>query len=162
MVTHLEPDILEYDVKWALETITMNKTSGGDGIPAELFHILEDDVVKVTQYANKFGKLSSGSQDWKRAVLILVPKKGNGKECSRYCTIVLSSHASTFMLRTLQGRLQQYMNQELPDVHVAFKKATSPEIKLATFIGSRKTSTSASLTTIKPLSMLITTNCGKF
>ena len=92
--------------------------------------ILKDDAIKkcCTQYVSKFGKLSSGSQDWKRSVLILVPKKGSVKECSRYGMIVLSSHASTFMLRTLQARLQQYVNQELPDVQVAFKKAMSPEI----------------------------------
>ena len=117
MITHLEPDILECEVKWALGSITTNKASGGDGIPVELFQILKDDAIKCyTQYASKFGKLSSGHRDWKRSVFIPIPKKDNPKECSNYCTIALISHTSKVMLKILQARLQQYVNHELPDV----------------------------------------------
>ena len=116
-MTHLEPDILECEVKWALGSIITNKASGGDGIPVELFQILKDDAVKVcTQYAGKFEKLSSFPQGWKRSVFTPIPKKGNAKECSNYHTIALISHASKVMLKSLQARLQQYMNHELPDV----------------------------------------------
>ena len=94
----------------------MNKTSGGDGIPVELFQILKDDTVRwCTQYASKYGKLSSGHRTGK-GVFIPIPKKGNAKECSNYCTIALISHTSKVMLKILQARLQQYMNCELPDV----------------------------------------------
>jgi len=107
VITHLEPDILECEVKWALENITMNKASGGDGIPVELFQILKDDAVKVcTQYASKFGKLISGHRTGKGQFFIPIPKKGNTKECSNYCTIALISHASKVMLKILQARLQ--------------------------------------------------------
>ena len=110
VVTHLEPDILQCEFKWALGSITMNKASRGDGIPAELFQILKGDAVKCcAQYASKFGKLSSG-HNWKRSVFISIPKKGSGKECSNYRTIVLFSHASKVMLKVLQARLQQYVN----------------------------------------------------
>ena len=93
MITHLEPDILECKVKWALGSIATNKASGDDGIPVELFQILKDNAVKVLQ-------------DWKRSVFIPIPKKGNAKECSNYCTIALISHASKVMLKILQARLQ--------------------------------------------------------
>ena len=117
MITHLEPDILECEVKWALESITKNKASGGDGIPVELFQTLKDDAVKVcTQYAGKFEKLSNFPQGWKRSVFTPIPKKGNAKECSNYRTIALISHASKVVLKSLQARLQQYVNHELPDV----------------------------------------------
>ena len=116
-MTHLEPDILECEVKWALESITKNKASGGDGIPVELFQTLKDDAVKVcTQYAGKFEKLSNFPQGWKRSVFTPIPKKGNAKECSNYRTIALISHASKVVLKSLQARLQQYVNHELPDV----------------------------------------------
>ena len=106
MITHLEPDILECEVKWALESITTNKASGGDGIPAEL-QILKDDAGKCcTQYANKFGKLSSGHRTRQGPFFIPIPKKGNVKECSNYHTIALISHASKVMLKILQDRLQ--------------------------------------------------------
>ena len=119
MITHLKPDILECKVKWALESITMNKASGGDGIPAELFQILKDDAVKCyTQYASKFGKTQQWPQDWKMSLFIPIPKKGKAKECSNYHTIALTSHASKAMLKILQATLQQYVNCELPDVHV--------------------------------------------
>ena len=111
MVTHLEPDILECEVKWALESITMNKASGGDGMPAELFKILKNCAVNVlTQYVSKFGKLSSGHRTGKKLVFITFPKKSIAKECSSYCTIVLISHASKVMLKILQARLHEHVN----------------------------------------------------
>ena len=120
MITHLEPDILEFVVKWALGSITMNKASGGDGIPVELFQILKDDAVKVLySICQQIWKTQQWPQDWKRSVFILIPKKGNAKECSKcsnYHTIALISHASKVMLKILQARLQQYMNCELTDV----------------------------------------------
>ena len=111
VITHLEPDILECEVKWALESITTNKASGGDGIPVELFQILTDDAVKVLcSLCQQIWKTQQWPQDWKRLVFISIPKKGNAKECSNYCTIVLISHASVIVLKILQARLQQYMN----------------------------------------------------
>ena len=124
VITHLEPDILEWEVKWALESITTNKASGGDGIPVELFQILKDDAVKVLHsICQQICKTQQWPQDWKRLVFILIPKKGNAKECSNYRTIALISHASNIvMLKILQPRLQQYMNHELPDVQAGFRK----------------------------------------
>ena len=120
-ITHLDPDILECEVKWALGTITMNKASGGDGIPAELFQILKDDAVKVLHSkCQQIWKTQQWPQDWKRSVFIPIPKKGNAKECSNYLTIALISHASTVMLKILQVGLQQYVNGELPDVQAGF------------------------------------------
>ena len=117
VITHLEPDILECEVKWALGSITTNKASGGDGILVKLFQILKDDAVKVLHsICQHIWKTQQWPQDWKRSVFILIPKKGNVKECSNYCTIALISHASQVMLKILQARLQQYMNRELPDV----------------------------------------------
>ena len=111
VLTHLKPDILEYEVKWDLESITMNKASGGDGIPVELFQILKDDAVKVLHsICQQIWKTQQWPQDWKRSVFIPIPKKGNAKECSNYCTIAFISHASKVMLKILQARLQQYMN----------------------------------------------------
>ena len=123
MITHLEPDILECEVKWALESITTNKASGGDGIPAELFQILKDDALKVLQI-NMPANLENSAvpQDWKRSIFIPIPKKGNAKECSNYHTITLIIHASKVMLKILQARLQQYVNQEIPDVQAWFRK----------------------------------------
>ena len=121
VITHLEPDILECEVKWALESITMNKASRGDGIPVELFQILKDDAVKVLHsICQQTGKLSSGH--WKRSVFIPIPKKGSAKECSNYRTIALVSHTNKVMLKILQARLQKYMNRELPDVQAGFRK----------------------------------------
>ena len=115
MITHLEPDILEYEVKWALESITMNKASGGDGIPVELLQILKDDAVKVLHSIwQKIWKTQQWPQDWKRSVFILIPKKGSAKECSNYHKIVFISQASKVMLKFLQARLQQYVNGEFP------------------------------------------------
>uniref|UniRef100_A0A4W2C0P8 RNA-directed DNA polymerase n=1 Tax=Bos indicus x Bos taurus TaxID=30522 RepID=A0A4W2C0P8_BOBOX len=123
VITHLEPDILECEVKWALGSITMNKTSGGDGIPVELFQILKDDAVKVLHSTcQQVWKIQQWSQDWKRSVFIPIPRKGNAKECSNYHTIALISHASKLMLKILQARLQQYVNHELPDVQAGFRK----------------------------------------
>ena len=123
VVTHLETDILECEVKWALESITMNKVSGGDGIPVELFKILKDDAVKVLHsVCQQIWKTQQWLQDWKMSVFIPISKKGNVKECSNYRTIELISHASKVMLKILQARLQQYMNCELPDVQAGFRK----------------------------------------
>ena len=117
MITHPEPDILECEVKWALGSFTMNNASGGDGIPVELFKILQDDAVKVLHsICQQIWKTQQWLQDWKRSVFIPVLKKGNAKECSNYCTIAFISHTSKAMLKILQDRLQQYMNHELPDV----------------------------------------------
>ena len=168
MITDQEPDILEWETKWALESISTKKASGGDGIPFELFQILKDDAVKgCTQYASKFGKLSSGQRTGK--VLISIPKKGNAKECSNYHIVTLISNTSTVMLKILQARLQQYVNRELPGVQAVLEKAEETEIKLPTSTGSRKkqessrkTSISALLTMPKPLTVWITRNCGKF
>ena len=123
MTTHLEPDILEHEVKWALESITTNKASGSDRIPLELFQILKDDAVKVLQkICQHIWKTQQWPQDWKRSVFIPIPKKGNAKECSNYHTIALISQASKVMLKILQARLQQYVNRELPDVQAGFRK----------------------------------------
>ena len=111
VITHLEPDILECEVKWALGSITMNKASGGDGIPAELLQILKDDAVKVMHSIyQQIWKTQQWPQDWKRSVFIPILKKGDAKECSNYHTIVLTSHASKVMLKILHDRLQQYVN----------------------------------------------------
>ena len=108
MITHLEPDILEREVKWALESITTNKASGGDGIPAQLLQILRDDAVKVLHsVCQQIWKTQQWPQVWKRSVFIPIPKKGNAKECSNYRAVALISHASKVMLKILQARLQQ-------------------------------------------------------
>ena len=123
MITHLESDILECEVKWALGSITTNEASGGDGIPVELFQILKDDAVKVLRsVCQQIWKTQQWPQGWKRSVFIPIPKKGNAKECSNYHTIALISHASKEMLKILQARLQQYMNRELRDVQAEFRK----------------------------------------
>ena len=123
MTIHLEPDILECEVKWALESITTNKASGGDRIPVELFQILKDDAVKVLHsICQQIWKTQQWPQDWKRSVFIPIPKKGNAKECSKYRTIALISHTRKVMLKILQVRLQQYMNQDLTCVKVSFRK----------------------------------------
>ena len=127
MITHLESDILECKVKWALERITMNKASGDDGIPVEPFQILKDDAVKVLHSIHQqIWKTQQWPQDWNRSVFIPIPKKGNDKECSNYCTIALISHASKVMLKILQARLQQYVKDKLPDVQAGFRKAEEP------------------------------------
>ena len=169
-ITHLEPDNLEREVKWALGGITMNKASGGDGIPVELFQILKDDAVKVLHsICQQIWKTQQWPQDGKRSVFIPIPKKGNAKECSNYCTIALISHASKVMLKILQARLQQYVNRELPDVQASFRKGRGTRDQIANIFWVikktrefQKTSISASLTMPEPLTVWITINCGKF
>ena len=132
IISHLEPGILECEVKWASESITMNRASGGDGIPAELLQILKDDAVKVLHsICQQIWKTRQWPQDWKRSVFIPIPKKGNAKECSNYHTIALISHASKVMLKILQVRLQQYMNQEIPDVQAGFRKGRGTRDQIA-------------------------------
>ena len=132
MITNLEPDILECEVKWALESITMKKASGCDGIPIELFQILEDDAVKVLHsICQQLWKTQQWPQDWKRSIFIPIPKKGNDKDCSKDHTIALISHASKVMLKILQARLQQYVNRKLPDVQVGFRKGRGPRDQIA-------------------------------
>ena len=114
MITHLEPDILECEVKWALESITMNKASGGERIPVELFQILKDDAMKVFHsICQQMWKTQQWPRNWKRSAFIPIPKKGNAKECSNYLTIALISHSSKEMLKILQARLQQYVNLQI-------------------------------------------------
>ena len=132
MIIHLEPDILECEVKWALESITTNKASGGDGIPTEVFQILKDDVVKVLHsICQQIWKTRQWPQDWKRSVFVPIPKKGNAKECSNYCTSALILHASKLMLKILQARLQQYVNHEPPDVQTVFRKGRGTRDQIA-------------------------------
>ena len=129
VIIHLQPDILEYEVKQALESITTNKASGGDGIPVELFQILKDVAVKVLHsICQQIWKTQQWPQHWKRSVFIPIPKKGNAKECSNYRTIARISHASKVMLKILQTRLQQYVNCELSDVQVDLEKTEEPKI----------------------------------
>ena len=136
MIIHIEPDILECEVKRALGSITTNKASGDDGIPVELLQILKDDIKVPHSICQRIWKTQQWPQDWKRSVFIPVPKKGNTKECSNYCSIALISHASKVMLKILQARLQQCVNHELPDVQAGFRKAKEPEIKFPTSAGS--------------------------
>ena len=127
----LEPDILECEVKWALESITTNKASGGDGIPVELFQILKHDAVNVLHsICQQIWKTQQWPQDWKRSIFIPIPNKGNAKECSNYRTIELISHASKVMLKILQARLQQYVNCELSDVQAGFRKGRGKKVKV--------------------------------
>ena len=145
------------------------KASGGDGIPVEPFQILKDDAVKVRHsICQQIWKTQQWPQDWKRSVLIPIPKRGNAKECSNYCTIALISHASKVMVKILQARLQQYMNRELPDVQAGFRKGRETGDPIASICwimekqeSSRKTSISALLTMPKLLTLWITMNCGK-
>ena len=148
----------------------MNKASGGDGIPVELFQILKGDAVKVLHsICQQMWKTQQWPQDWKRSVFIPIPKKGNAKECSNYCRIAFISHASQVMFKIIQARLQQYMNHELQIYKLHLEKAEEPEIELPTSVGaskkqesSRKTFTSALLTMPKPLIVWIMIYCEKF
>ena len=159
VITHLEPDILECEVKWVLGSITMNKASQGVGIPVKLFQILKDDAEKVLHsICQQIWQTQQWPQDWKRSVFIPIPKKGNAKECSNYHTIVLISHASKVMLKILQARLQQYLNHELPDVQAGFRKGRGTRDQIANICWiinkareSRETSTSDLLIMPKPL-----------
>ena len=169
VITHLEPDILDCEVKWALGSITANKASGGDGIPVELFQILKDDVVKVLHSIyQQIWKTQQWPQDWKMSVFIPIPQKGNAKECSNYRTISLISHTSKVMLEILQARLQKYVNHELPDVQAGFRKGRGARDQVANIWWIiekarefQKTSISALLTMSKTLTMWITINCAK-
>ena len=139
MITNLEPDILECEVKWALGSITTNKASGCDRIPVEHFQILKDDAVKVLHsICQQIWKTQQWPQDWKRSVFIPVRKKGSPKECSYYHTIALISHASKVMLKILQARLKQYVNHELPDVQAGFRKGRGTGDQIVTSAGSLK------------------------
>ena len=157
--SHLEPDILEYEVKWALGSIATGKASGGEGILAELFQILKDDAVKVLHsLCHQIWKTQQWPQDWKRSVFIPIPKKGNAKECSHCCADALISHAIKVMLKILQARLQQHVNREIPDVLAGFRKGrgTRDQIVNIGWIMEKQGSsrkTSASLTTLKPLTV---------
>ena len=123
VIINLEPDILECKVKWALGSFPMNKASGGDGIPVEVFQILKDDAVQVLHsMCQQIWKTQQWPQDWERSVFIPTPKKGNSKKCSNYYTSALISHTSKVMLKILQARLPQYMNQKLLDVQTGFRK----------------------------------------
>ena len=142
VITYLEPDILECKVKWALGSITTNKTNGDHGIPVELFQILKDDAVKVLHsICQQIWKTQQWPQDWKRSVFIPIPKESNAKEYSNYHTIALILHASKVMFKILQARLQQYMNCELQMFKLDLEKVEEPEIKWP-----------------KPLTVWITTN----
>ena len=135
MITHLEPYMLECEVKWVLGSITMNKASEHDGIPVKLFQILKDDAVKVLHsICQQIWKTQQWPQDWKRSVFILISKKGYDKEYSKYHTIALISHTSKVMLKILQARLQQYRNRELPDVQAGFRKSKGTRDQIANIL----------------------------
>ena len=169
MITHLDPDILKCEGKWALEGITTNKASGGDGIPVAPFQILKDNSVKVLQsIGQKIWKTQQWPQDWKRSVFIPIPKKGNAKEWLNYHTIALISHASKVMLKILQARLQQYVNCELPDVQAGFRKGRGTRDQIANicwnFGKTRKYQKNMyfCFTDYTKAFVWITINCGKF
>ena len=171
VITHLEPDILKCEVKWALGRITTNKASGDDGIPVELFQILKDDAVKVVHsVCQQIWKTQQWPQNWKRSVFISIPKKGNAKECSIYCTIALISHTSKHSKVMLKILRIGFNNMWTENFHM-FKLDLETErnqrsnwqhpLHHRKNESSRKTSTFALLTTPKPLIVWITTNCGK-
>ena len=168
MITHLEPNILEYEVNWALGSITTNKASGGDGIPVELSQILIDDAVKVLHSICQYiWKTQQWPQDWKRPVFIPIPKKGNAKECSNYCTVALISHASKVMIKILQavnfqmfklvletaegsGPVAQWITRLTTDQKI-LETAEEPEIKLPASAGSSKKQESSKKPSISAL-----------
>ena len=132
MITHLEHDIMECEVKWVLGSITMNKTTRGDGIPVELFQIAKDDAVKVPQsVCQQIWKTQQWPQNWKRSVFIPILKKGKAKECSNYCTVALITHTSKIMLKVLQARLQQYVKFGNPDVQARFRNCRGTRDQIA-------------------------------
>ena len=138
MITHLEPDILECKVKWALGSIITRKASGDDGILVELFQILKDDAVKVLHSIYQhIWKTQQWPQDWKKSVFIPTRKKGKAKKCSNYHTIALISHTSKVMLKILQARLQKYVNHELQMFKLDLEKVEEPESKLPTSAGGQ-------------------------
>ena len=163
VITNIEPDFLECEVKWALENITRNKASGSDGILVELLQIPKDDAVKVLHsICQQIWNTQQWPQEWKRSVFIPIPKKDNAKECSNYHTISLILHTSKIMFKILQARLQQYTDHELPDVQAGFRKGRGTRDQIAKIHWiieiARKASISALLTTPKPLTVWITTN----
>ena len=170
VITHLEPDIMEREVKWAVESITMNKARGGDGTPVELFQILKDDAGKgLHSICQQIWKTQQWPQDWKRSVFIPIPKKGNAKECSNYHTVALISHASKVMLKILHPGFSNTRTVNFQMFKLVLEKAEEPEIKLPISAGSlkkqessRNTFISALLTVPKPLTVWITIICGKF
>ena len=138
-ITHLESDILECEVKWALGSITAIKASGNNGILVEHFQILKDDAVKVLHsICQQTGKTQQWPQDWKRSVFIPIPKKGNAKECSNYHTVTLISHASKVMLKIFQAKLQEYMNRELTYVQDGFRKGRGTRVHIANILWIRE------------------------
>ena len=167
MITHLEPNILECEVQWALESITTNKASGGDRIPVEPFQILKDDSVKVLHsICQQIWKTQQWPQDWKRSVFFPIPK--NAKECSNYRTIAFISPASKVMLKILQARLQQFVNHELPDVQAGFRKGRGTRDQIANshwiIEKAKEFQTNIYFCFIdyaKAFDMWITINCGK-
>ena len=139
MITHLEPDILESEVEWALGNITMNKASEGDGIPVELFHILKDNAVKVLYLiCQQIWKSQQWPQDWKRSVFILITNKDNAKECSNYCTTALISHASKVSLKFSKLNFNSMWSMNFQMFKLYLEKAEEPEIKLPTSLDNRK------------------------
>ena len=171
MIPHLEPDILERKVKWALGSITMNKVNVHDGIPVELFQILKDGAVKMLySIYQQIWKTLQRPQDWKSSVFIPIPKKGNAEESSNFCTIAVISHASKVVLKILQAMLQQYLNHEFPDFQAGFRKGRGTRGQTANIhwiikkarAFQKKKSTFALLTMPKPLTAWITITCGKF
>ena len=169
MVSHPDPDIPECEVNWALGSTAVNKASRCGGIPVELFKTLNDDAIKVLHSkCQQIWKTQQWPQDWKRLILIPIPKKSSTKECSKHQTTTFISHPSKVMLKILHARLQHYANQELPDIQAGFRKRRGTRGQLSTFTGSqrkqgnsRKTSTSVSSTMLKSLTVWIITNCGK-
>ena len=170
MITRLEPDLLECEVKWALGSISTNKASGGDGIPVELVQILKDDAVKVLHsICQQTWKTQQWPQDWTSSFFIPIPKKGKAKECSNYCTIAHISHTSRVMLKILQARLQQYVNRELPDIQAGFRKGRGTRDQIANILWIIKKAREFQKNIYfcfidyeKPLTVWITINCGKF
>ena len=178
MITHLEPDILECEVKWALGSITMNKASEGDRIPVSnpgiLFQILKVDVVKVlSSICQQIRKTQQWPQDWKKSVFIPIPKKGNAKECSSYPTNELISQASKVMLQILQANLQQWVNHGLPDVQAGFRKGRGTRDQIANIRWTiekvrvpgkkkKKTIYFCSVDYAKAFDCVVTINCVKF
>ena len=138
MVSHPEPDILESKVKWVLGSTAVNKASGCDGIPVELFKTLKDDAIKVLHsICQQIWKTQQRSQDWKRSVLNPISKRASTKECANHWTITLTSHASKVMFKILHARLQHYANQELQMYKLGLEKEEEQEIKLPTFAWSK-------------------------
>jgi len=170
VVTHLEPDILECEVKWALGSTNTNKAIRGDGIPADLLKILEDYTVKVLHsICQQIWKTQQWPWDWKRSVTIPFPKKGNAKECSNYHKLALISQVTKIMLKILQVRLQQYVNRELPDVQTGFGKGRGTRDQIANihWILGKKREFQENIYFCfidygKAFDCMITTNCGKF